>query len=167
MADNGASTPPGDSGSDSNHSEVGEAREEYFTEDTSTHVRRSERLAPAPVPSIEATPVPAPLNEENPPPVEPETPRYTVEQKWYEEGGYVVMCWHVYQPGFTNLYMVDGTLRDANNPEIYGRLVTHEHALSGRLRVLGVPMSVAKVLYTKLERAMSLNIIPTKKDWQG
>ena len=77
------------------------------------------------------------------------------------------MCWHVYQPGLSSLYLVDGTLRDSNRPEVYEHLVSPEYAFSGRLRVLSVPESVAKVLHSKIERAMALNIIPTKKDWQG
>ena len=167
MADHGSATPPEDSGSDSNQSEVGEAREEYFSEDTSNQARRSERLAPTSVPPTDSITPPVPQQERNLPLVEPMTPRHTIVQKWYEEGGYVTMCWHVYQPGMSSLYLVDGTLRDSNQPEVYEHLVSPEYAFSGRLRVLSVPESVAKVLHSKIERAMSLNIIPTKKDWQG
>ena len=148
-----------DSGSESHHSEVGGAREEYFSETTATHLRRSERQHP-PLPDANNMAMNTPNAEENP--LEP--PTHTIEQKWYEEEGYVIMCWHVFKPGFSGLYMVDGTIRDADKPEIYEHIVTSEHARSGRLRILSVPASMAKTLHKKLDYSMALNIMPIKKD---
>ena len=76
----------------------------------------------------------------------------------------MIMCWHVSQPGFAGLYMVDGTIRDVSQPEVYERIVTEEHARSGRFKVLCVSASIAKTLYSKLDRYMTLHILPMQKD---
>ena len=105
-------------------------------------------------PAVESVPTEIPVSS-----------NYTIEQKWYKEDGYVIMCWHVFQLRFSGLYMIDGTIRDVNKPEIYEHIVISEHARSGRLRILSVPTSVAKTMYAKLDRSMLLNIMPMKKDW--
>ena len=63
--------------------------------------------------------------------------------------------------------MVDGTICDASQPEVYERIVTEEHARSGRFKVLSVSASIAKTLYSKLNHYMTLRILPLQKDWRG
>ena len=109
MATQGSSISGEESGSESHHSEVGEAREDFFAETTAAQLRRSERQLPPPQPVPTPTPVTHPPAKEPTPPDTPAPPTHTIVQKWYEEEGFVIMCWHVFQPGFSGLYMVDGT----------------------------------------------------------
>ena len=165
MADPNTSNGGEESGSDERQSEVGGAREEYFSENTAVHVRRSERHQPysrTPTPPIPPLPGVMPVCPDVPP-----DPPHAIVQKWFEEEGYVIMCWHVFRPGFSRLYMVNGTLREVDTPDILEHIVTDEHARSGRLKVLSVPVSIGRMLSTKLSHALTLNIIPTKKDWHG